>query len=428
MLNVQLPCVSKLDDFIPIVGEEEINQVKELAEKLKGKSVVHVNSTSFGGGVAEKLHDMVPLMCAVGLNARWKVIKGEMEFFNVTKKIHNGLQGMNIALSREEEETYLRYNKENSESEVLDQDFVVIHVNQPAAVINYQNQKDNHWAWRCHVDMSTPNLAVWKFLEQYVNNYDASIFTSKKYVVPGFDMPKIVIRPPSINPLCPKNMDLSDSFVKETLHRFAIHPDCPIITQVGRFDPWKDPNGVIDVYRLVKKEVPHVQLLLIASMATDDPEGWSYFEKTARHAGDDEDVHLLTDLKGVRDLEVNALQRASSVMLQMSTREGFGLTVAESLWKGVPVVGRNVGGIPMQIIDGQNGFLVETVAEAAERTLYLLNNKDKAAQMGKNGKAHVRKNFIITNNLKSYLQLFQELEEKPTRHNSAVASTPSAVR
>jgi len=352
---------------------------------------------------------MVPLMEAVGLDVHWKVIEGSTDFFIVTKKIHNALQGMNLQLTKEEEDIYLSINKKNSEEAILDYDYVVVHDNQPAATIQFQPRTKGKWIWRCHVDTSTPNLTVWNFLEHFVCRYDAAIFTSKKYVIPSFNMPKIAIRPPSINPLCTKNKEIPQSQVLEVLHRLGINPERPIITQVARFDPWKDPLGVIDVYRLVKKEIPQVQLLMVASMATDDPEGWLYFEKTARHAGDDEDIHLLTDINGVKNLEVNAIQRASNVVLQMSTREGFGLTVAEAMWKNVPVVGRNVGGIPLQIIDGVNGFLVETVSEAAEKTIYLLKHPDEAKSMGTKGREHVRSNFLIVNNLKDYLKLFKDL-------------------
>jgi len=220
-------------------------------------------------------------------------------------------------------------------------------------------------------------------------------------------MGKILIRPPSIDPLSDKNKEIPAETIASVLEKFGVNPEKPIMTQVGRFDPWKDPVGVVDVYRLVKKETPQVQLLLIAGMANDDPEGWTYFEKTARHSGDDSDIFLLTDLKGVKDVEVNAFQRAQ-VVLQMSTREGFGLSVAESLWKGVPVVGRNVGGIPLQIINGSNGYLVNTVNEAAEKTIYLLNYREEAQEMGVKGREHVKNNFLIVNDLKDYLRLFVE--------------------
>ncbi len=409
MLHVEQLRKISLDDYIGIVGEEEVASVKALAETLKGKSVTHVNSTSFGGGVAEMLRNLVPIMNDVGLDVHWEVIKGSLDFFNVTKKIHNALQGMNLELSPEEVRTYLEYNRQNSESTILNTDFVVVHDNQPAAMIQFLPAKNDKWIWRCHIDLSTPNTSVWSFLEQYISRYDAAIFTSEKYIIPSLKVPKILIRPPSIDPLSDKNKEIPAETILTILEKFGINPEKPIITQVGRFDPWKDPVGVIDVYKLVKKEIPQVQLLLIAGMATDDPEGWTYFEKTARHSGDDTDVHLLTDFKGVNDIEVNAFQRASSVILQMSTREGFGLSVTESLWKGIPVVARGVGGIPLQIINGTNGYLINTVNEAAEKTIYLLNHKEEAQMMGAQGKEHVKNNFLIVKDLKDYLKLFNDL-------------------
>jgi trehalose synthase len=398
-----------LDDYVPIVGQEEVDSVKNLAEKLKGKSVTHVNSTSFGGGVAELLQNLVPLMKDVGLDVHWEIIKGSLDFFNVTKKIHNALQGMTLDLSPSDVRTYLEYNRMNSESTILNTDFVVIHDNQPAAMIQFLTEKSDKWIWRCHIDLSTPNVAVWNFLEPYIGRYDAAIFTSEKYIMPNLKIPKVFVSTPSIDPLSDKNKDLQEDKVSEILNKFGVNPEKPIITQVGRFDPWKDPLGVIDVYRLVKKEIPQVQLLLIAGMATDDPEGWTYFEKTARHAGDDKDIHFLTDFKGVSDIEVNAFQRASWVLLQMSTREGFGLSVTEGLWKGIPVIGRNVGGIPLQVINGKNGFLINSVEEAAEKTLYLLNHREEAKQIGANGKQHVKNNFLIVEDLKNYLKIFTEI-------------------
>ena len=411
MQRIELNKKIELKDYEGIVKEGQIELVSELGDKLKGRSVTHVNSTAFGGGVAEILHSLVPLMRDAGLDVHWEVIKGDFEFFTVTKKIHNALQGMNVQLSKEEERTYLEFNKMNSELSILDTDIVMVHDAQPAALIQFYPNKNNCWVWRCHVDLSTPNLAVWEFLEPYISRYNAAVFTAKQYVVPSLTVPTLTIRPPSINPLSEKNRELTDSEVCEVLNRFEIKTDQPIITQVGRFDPWKDPSGAIDVYRIVKKQFPTVQLLLIAGMAADDPEGWLILEKTARHAGEDPDVYFLTDLKGVNEHEVNAFQCASQVVLQMSTREGFGLTVAEALWKGVPVVGRKVGGIPLQIIDGENGYLVDTVEQAAEKTLSLLKNREIAMKMGASGREHVRENFLIISQLRDYLMLFDELLE-----------------
>ena len=411
MQRVDLNRKIELKDYEGIIKEGQIELLQCLGEKLKGKSVTHVNSTSFGGGVVEILQSLVPLMRDVGLDTHWEVIKGDFDFFSVTKKIHNALQGMNTPLTKEDEHLYLEYNKMNSELSILDSDIIMVHDAQPAALIQFYPNKNNKWIWRCHVDLSTPNLAVWQFLEPYISRYDAAVFTAKQYVVPSLTVPTLNIRPPSINPLSKKNRDLSDQEVMEVLQRFEIKPDHPIITQVGRFDPWKDPLGAIDVYHIVKKQFPTTQLLLIAGMATDDPEGWLYLEKSARHAGEDPDIHLLTDLKGVREHEVNALQRASQVVLQMSTREGFGLTVSEALWKCIPVVARKVGGISLQVIDGVNGYLIDTIEQAAERVCNLLKNRDVAKQMGNNGREYVRENFLIISQLREYLILFNELLE-----------------
>jgi len=345
----------------------------------------------------------------VGLNTYWKLIKGSDEFFNVTKAFHNGLQGMEIPLTDNMKKTYLEYNEANAQRLDLHHDFVVIHDAQPAAIINSQKIRLGKWIWRCHIDLSNPNPDFINFLVPVIHQYDALIFTMEQYIPEPLKSKKAAIIPPSIDPLSDKNKPLSEDSIIEILDKFGVDPEKPIITQVSRFDPWKDPLGVIDAYRIVKREVPDVQLLLIASMAKDDPEGWTYYEKTARHAAEDLDIHLLTDLKCVADTEVNAFQRASDVILQKSTREGFGLSVAEALWKEVPVVGGNVGGIPMQVIDGVNGFLVNTVQEAAEKTLYLLKHREEAKKMGIKGKEHILKNFLITRHLEDYLRLFSSL-------------------
>jgi len=399
----------RLQDYSEIIGETEIGSLETLAEQIRGRSVVHVNATSYGGGVAEILHSMIPLMGNMGLDAHWKVIKGADEFFEVTKKIHNGLQGMDLELTDEEKAIYIRYNKANSSTLRLDADYVVIHDPQPAAMIQYYPGRPGKWIWRCHIDLSQPNQKILHFLTASLQLYDASIFSMREYVPENLASEIVAIIPPSINPLSDKNKPLRDSEILSVLGRYDVDPDRPTITQVARFDPWKDPLGVIDVYRIVKSKIKDVQLLLVASMAKDDPEGWTYYEKTVRHAGEDYDIHFLTDLIGVGDIEVNAFQRAADVALQKSLREGFGLSVTEALWKGVPVVGGNVGGIPIQIMDGVNGFLVSTVQEAAEKTIYLLRHPEEAKRMGERGREHIRKRFLITRHLKDYLKLFIDL-------------------
>ncbi len=395
-----------LEDYTKIVGEKEIDEIETLAGKLGGKSVVHVNSTAYGGGVSEMLRRLVPLMKDVGLDAEWKVIKGAKEFFDVTKTFHNALQGKETELTEDMRSIYLRCNEENAKLLHLDYDYVVIHDPQPLATISYSPKKKNKWIWRCHIDLSKPNENFWSFLEPHLANYDAYIFSSKDYVKSPLEMRNVAIITPSIDPLSDKNKPLPEDQILSTLKRYDVDSKSPILIQVARFDPWKDPLGVIDTYRLVKKSKPNVQLLLISSMSPDDPEGWDYFEKTARHAGEDPNIYLLTDLKGVGDLEVNAFQRASDVALLKSIREGFGLTVTEALWKEVPAVGGNVGGIPLQITSGETGFLVNFVEEAAEKTLYLLKHPREAKKMGKNGREHVKENFLITKHLKEYLKLF----------------------
>ncbi len=398
-----------LEEYKAIVGERKIEEIKILAGKLSGRRVCHVNSSAYGGGVAEILNRLVPLMRAVGLRTDWNVIKGSTEFFTITKAIHNGLQGMDVTLTEEMEKTYLTVNEMNAKELNLDHDFVVIHDPQPAPIISYHRLRTGKWIWRCHIDLSSPNRSVSDFVLPFALQYDALIFTMKQYVQGLLKEKTSFIVTPSIDPLSAKNNPLSENTVHTILDKFDVDPNKPIITQVGRFDPWKDPLGVIDLYRMVKKKIPELQLLLIASMAEDDPEGWKYYEKTARHAGNDYNIHLFTDLIGVRDTEVNAFQRASDLVLQMSTREGFGLTVTEALWKEVPVLARNVGGIPLQIIDGQTGYLVNSIEEAAEKTVYLLNHREEAKEMGRRGKDHVLRNFLITRHLEDYLKLFGRL-------------------
>ncbi len=399
----------QLKDYAEIVGEKEVDYIKTMADELKGRSLTHINSCAFGGGVAEILYNMVPLMRDVGIDAHWKVIKRSDEFFDVTKKFHNALQGMDMELSGEMKEIYIRHNSMNSELLSLDNDYIVIHDPQPAAMIQIYRKRFGKWIWRCHIDLSAANMSFWSFLKTYIQQYDAAIFSMQKYVKPGIEGLKIAIIPPSIDPLSDKNKLLSESQILGILEKYDVDPDRPIITQVARFDPWKDPLGVIDVYRIVKRRLPEAQLLLISSMAHDDPEGWIYYEKTARYSGEDYDIHFLTNLVGVGDFEVNAFQRASDVVLQKSIREGFGLSVTEALWKGVPVVGGNVGGIPLQIVDGETGFLVNIVEEAAEKTIYLLKNPEEAKRMGEKGRTHVLRNFLITRHLRDYLKLLSHL-------------------
>jgi len=402
----------RLADYHPIVGEEVIAEIRALAEPLRGARVVHVNATAFGGGVAEMLVTLVPLMRDVGLEAEWQVIAGEDEFFNVTKACHNGLQGMDVPFSGEMKAIWRHYNKMNAARFEGEYDFVVVHDPQPAGLLHYHGRKaGEHWAWRCHIDTSHPNPAYWDFFAPYVTEYEAGIFTMEQYVGPGVSYDYLAIITPTIDPLSPKNAPMTQDRAQEIVARFGIDVSRPLITQVSRFDPWKDPLGVIDAYRIVKAQVPEVQLALVGSMASDDPEGWYYLDKTIRHAGEDDDIHILHNFHGVGALEVGAFQTASDVVVQKSTREGFGLVVTEGLWKGKPVVGGNAGGIPLQVLDGETGFLVDSVEECGEKALYLLQHPEEAEAMGAAAREHVRRNFLTTRHLADYLSLFHRMKE-----------------
>jgi len=396
-----------INDYFPIVGKDTIDRIKRKAKKFEGSAIANVNSTAYGGGVAEILHNLIPLMRSLGIDVRWFVIEGTDEFFKVTKSFHNALQGnKELKLTEGMKKLYLDINERNSKDLDLSVfDYVVVHDPQPAPLIEFYEKK-KPWIWRCHIDLSDPNMEFWGFLRQFVEKYDRYIFHMPEYVQSDLDKNKVVIMPPSIDPLSEKNIELKESEILKILEKFDIDPDRPKITQVARFDPWKGVFDAIEVYRKVKEKIPDVQLLLVSAMAHDDPEGWIYFEKVLRKVGEDYDVKILTNLIGVHAKEVNAFQRASDVVLQMSTREGFGLTVSEAMWKEKPVIGRAVGGIKLQVVDGETGFLIKTVDEAVEKTLYLLKHPGVAREMGKKAKERVKENFLITRHLERYLDLF----------------------
>jgi trehalose synthase len=398
-----------LESYRPVVGDAIIEEVLSLASELKGARVVQINATAFGGGVAEMLHTLVPLMCDVGLLAEWQVIHGDGGFFHVTKSFHNGLQGMNVDLTPQMKSLWEEYNIRNAQAFEGDYDFVVVHDPQPAGLLRFHGHVGGrHWIWRSHIDTSRPNPSYWEFMVPFLTGYEAAVFSMQEYVGKGVAFAETAIIHPSIDPLSPKNKTMGRVRAGRILRSLGVHTDRPVVTQVSRFDPWKDPLGVIDAYRLVKDSVPDVQLVLIASMANDDPEAWEYLQRAREHAGDDPDIHLLAFEKDT-PLEVNALQTLSDVVVQKSVREGFGLVVTEAMWKGRAVVGGNVGGIPLQIIDGETGFLVESVEECAEKVVYLLRNRERAQQMGAKAREHVRKNFLVPRHLRDCLQLFKRL-------------------
>ncbi|WP_297522895.1 glycosyltransferase [Thermococcus sp.] len=409
MIRVKGLPKKSLSQYSDITGEDAISRIREKGESLSGEVIGHVNSTPSGGGVAEILTNLVPLMKDVGIRAEWWVIEGSDEFFNITKAFHNALQGNKaLRLTEDMKSIYLKVNKENSKDLPDYFDQVVIHDPQPAALIGF-GKKSQPWLWRCHVDLSDPNIEFWRFLSNFVVKYDRYVFHLPEYVRKELDPLKTVIMPPSIDPLSEKNIELSEREIEKTLGRFDIDPERPILTQVSRFDPWKGIFDVIEVYRRIKRKLPGVQLLLVGVMAGDDPEGWVYFERALRKIGEDYNVKVLTNLVGVHAREVNTFQRASDVILQMSTREGFGLSVTEAMWKKKPVVGRRVGGIKFQVIDGKTGFLVDDVDDAVEKTLYLLRHPGVAKGMGELAQNRVRSNFLITTHLERYLDVLTPL-------------------
>jgi trehalose synthase len=401
-----------LTDYTHIVGKDLTEQIRELAEPLKGKRVLHVSATAFGGGVSEILYTLVPLMRDVGLDAHWHVIFGKEEFYNATKLLHNSLQGAEETLSDEQWEIFDEINQINAEGLQGEWDVVIVHDPQPIGLLRGAKEKGGNWIWRCHIDLSTPNPAPIARLLPMIEEYDASVWHMEKYVPKemGAHREEVRIVPPAIDPLSPKNMAFSPEDAAFVCRQFGIDVDRPLITQVSRFDPWKDPIGVIDAYRQVTEKVPEAQLAMVGSMATDDPEGMEYFQKTFEYADGDEDIKILSNLNNVGAIEVNAFQSQSDICLQKSIREGFGLTVTEALWKGRPTIAGNVGGIPLQIEDGISGFLVNSPEECAERCLEILDDPGLGKQLGREGKEHARREFLTPRLLRDWLKLFDDLD------------------
>ncbi len=396
-----------LDAYQSLVGKDQITLLLKKAKKLENKRILHVNSTKFGGGVAEILTNMIPLMEELKLNPEWKIFTAPDSFFEISKKMHNALQGnMEIQFSDAEVSAYLSQAKSTYEQIQPKEDFIIIHDPQPCPVIKFEERKEGKWIWRCHIDSSNPNPRAWDLISDYLPLYDALIFTKREYAKKELQN-RLHQIPPSIHPFSDKNKYLEDKEAKKIVEKF-VPLDLPLITQVSRFDPWKDPLGVIDVYRKVKEKVP-VRLCLIGSLAHDDPEGVEWLEKVNNYAGDDPNVYVLSNLDGVADLEVNAFQRVSDVILQKSIREGFGLTVTEAMWKGTPVIGGNVGGIKLQIENGVNGFLIDEVDEAAEKVIYLLKNPETSKKMGIKGIEKVKNEFLLIKHVENYLDLFLDL-------------------
>jgi len=394
-----------LDEYAELLGTGEIEELRALAKPLRGRSMEMINSTAVGGGVAEILNRLVPLAEELELNVKWNVMSGGEDFFEVTKSFHNALHGAPYHASAKDFEVFLAYNERNRGTLPLDAEFVVIHDPQPAALIDARKSGSNHWVWRCHIDLSHPHRAVWDFLEKFVSRYDGAMFSSPQFSR-QLPIPQYLFYP-AIDPLSEKNCDLDAVFVAQILARYNIDPQRPILTQISRFDRLKDPVGVIRAYRIVKRYFD-CQLILAGGSASDDPEGSIVLKEVLREADNDTDIKVI-ELPAWAPLEVNALQRASTIVIQKSLREGFGLTVSEALWKKKPVVASAVGGIPIQVIHKHTGLLAHSVEGTAYQIRFLLSHPEIAAKLGEHGHHHVKENFLITQKLKRYLTLFLTL-------------------
>ena len=400
---------SILEAYSLLLGPEPIDKLKKKAQKFKNKTVLHVNATKYGGGVAEILQNMIPLMNELELEGNWKIFTAPDSFFDISKKMHNALQGnMEIKFSKKEVNVYIDQAKSTFGQINPDSDFNIIHDPQPCPIINFAEDKIGKWIWRCHIDTANPNPQAWGMISDYLTLYDALVFTKLEYArKASHDL--IYQIPPSIDPFSDKNKDLPEEDARKIVEKF-VPVDLPLVCQVSRFDPWKDPLGVIDAYRIVKDKLP-IRLVLIGSLAHDDPEGVEWLKKVRDYAKNDPGIYILSNLDGIGDIQVNAFQRVSKVILQKSIKEGFGLTVTEGMWKKKPVIGGNVGGIKLQIDDGINGFLVDSVEETAEKIIYILKNPKKAKELGEAGYVKIKDEFLLIKHVERYLDLFELLSK-----------------
>jgi trehalose synthase len=395
MLNIVDVGERTLAAYRGVAPDELLDAVTRAATALRGARVLHVNATPYGGGVSELLRSVVPLLNDLGLTAHWRIISGDEAFFRVTKALHNGLQGAGRELDESEKSHYLRTSRLNASLFLEEYDFVFVHDPQPAALLELRGKGGARWIWRCHIDTSAPNRATWTFLRPFLADYDAAVFTMSAFTPPDLPVRAVEIIPPAIDPLSPKNLRLPEATCREVLEWIGVQSDRPLVTQVSRFDPWKDPLGVISAYRLARQEVPDLQLALVGSMALDDPEGWEIYRKIQSETAGDRRVHVFTNLVGVGNIEVNAFQTLSKLVIQKSLREGFGLVISEALWKGTPVVAGRAGGIPLQMADGVGGILVDDVEGCARAMVSLFRDPERARSLGESGRERVRRQFLI---------------------------------
>lgn len=403
-----------IDDYRSVVPNESVNEVQRRAWELENLKVLHINSTEYGGGVAEVLLAQTPLLNDLGVKADWGVIDGDERFFDITKGFHNGLQGnTEVPWDDARADHYVTTMRSNLDALPTGYDIAVVHDPQPLAIPELLGDRRDavakHWIWRCHIDCAKPHPGIWEFLRSWLNPYEAVVFTMKEFAQPDIPTDRIVVSPPSIDPMSPKNSPLGQVTVHDICMQYSIDLRRPLIAQVSRFDPWKDPLGVIQAYRMVKEEIPDVQLLLAGSLAHDDPEGLRYYETVIAERGEDRDIAVLSNFHQVGNTAVNCFQRAAQVVIQKSLREGFGLTVSEAAWKGKPIVGGRAGGITLQIRDGETGYLVETVEECATRILELLRDPGLVQEMGEAARELVRERFLTTRELGDWLDLFGDL-------------------
>jgi len=399
-----------IEDYRGIASDELLERLNQIAEGLRGLRILHLNATPYGGGVAELLRSIVPLLNDLGMVAEWKIISGDQHFFQVTKTIHNALQGGKKSLGEDDQAIYIETTRRNATMLEETYDVVFVHDPQPAPLPAFKGKGKSLWVWRCHIDTSNPNPEVWTFLQNWLSVYDAAIFTLEEFAPPDFPVKQVEIIPPAIDPLSPKNFPLHN-IAHKVIGWLGVKLKGPLITQVSRFDPWKDPLGVIEAYRIVKSRIPELQLAMVGSMALDDPEGWEVYQKIRKEGEKDPSIHVFTNLTGVGNIEVNAFQSLSDVIVQKSIREGFGLVISEALWKETPVVAGRAGGIPLQMADGVGGYLVNSIEECAEAILKLLANKDHALELAKRGKERVRQNFLLPRLLLNELSLIRRLTE-----------------
>ena len=412
-----------LVDYRGVAPDAILDDLLAQAKQVRGARVLHVNATPYGGGVAELLRSVVPLLNDLGVVADWKVIGGDEAFFQVTKAIHNGLQGSPRDLTDEQQRTYLAHSEENAARLTEDYDFIVVHDPQPAALLSFHGKGNASWIWRCHIDTSQPNPAIWQFLRPFLAGYDAAIFTMREFVPPELPVEHVEIIPPAIDPLSPKNLPLPQTTAHQILGWIGIQLDRPLITQVARFDPWKDPLGVIAAYQQVRQHFPNAQLALVGSMALDDPEGWEVYRQIQAASAADPLIHIFTNLTGVGNIEVNAFQQLSDVVVQKSLREGFGLVVSEALWKGTPVVAGRAGGIPLQMADGVGGVLVDDIESCARAIESLLSDPEHATHLAQLGRERVREHFLLPRLLLNEVTLLASLVRKRTFEHAAHSVT-----